>query len=71
MRTSSEKDTIRNRQEACYRFVTAIAGNLPGYEEALRSLFASSEAGFIKAASAWPADVRNFALQLGFTKIAR
>lgn len=69
MRTSGEKDARRNRQEACYRFVTAIAGNLPGYEEALRSLFAGSEAGFIKAASAWPADVSNFARQLGFAPV--
>jgi hypothetical protein len=68
MRTSSEKDTIRNRQEACYRFVTAIAGNLPGYEEALRSLFANSKTGFSKATSAWPADIRTFALHLGFPK---
>ncbi len=68
MRTSGEKDATRNRQEACYRFITAIAGNLPGYEEALRHLFADSKTGFSKATSAWPADVRTFAQQLAFPK---
>ena len=40
MRENSEKYNARLRHEAAYKFMTAIAGDLPGYEEALRSLFA-------------------------------
>jgi len=66
MRTSVESDATRHRQEACYRFMTAIAGNMPGYEEALRRLFAGSKEGFLAAVSDWPEDIREFAIQLGF-----
>lgn len=68
MRSSAESDARRNRQEACYRFITAIGGNLPGYEEALRSLFADSKEGFSQVTAQWPKDVSGFALQLGFAK---
>ncbi|HJT89098.1 MAG TPA: DUF2239 family protein, partial [Bryobacteraceae bacterium] len=39
-RTSGDRDRVRAAQEAAYRFLSALAGNLPGFEEATRALFA-------------------------------
>ena len=41
-----DKDRTRHAQEAAYRFMTALAGNLPGYEEATRALYAADPARF-------------------------
>jgi hypothetical protein len=57
-------DTIRARQEAAYRFMSAIAGNLPRYEDATRALFAGDAAGFSKLTDSWPVDVRDHARHL-------
>jgi hypothetical protein len=51
-------------REAAYRFLTALAGDLPGFEEALRALFAGDAGGFADRMKAWPADVRNQAMKL-------
>ncbi len=40
--------------------MTALAGDLPGYEEALRSLFANNREGLEEQISDWPADVKTF-----------
>jgi uncharacterized protein len=50
--------------ERTYRFLAAIAGDLPGYEEAIRALFADLEDAFAERMAAWPADVRDHALVL-------
>ena len=60
----------RARQEATYRAMTALAGDLPGYEEALRALFADDRAGFEAATAAWPEDIRAYALRLAFDTAA-
>ena len=39
-------DWVRQGREAAYRFMTAVAGGLPGYEEATRRLFAADVAGW-------------------------
>lgn len=62
--TSQQQDQIRRAREACYRFMTAIAGNQPAFEDANRALFAGQHLAFEKALSAWPADVRAYALML-------
>jgi hypothetical protein len=51
---------------AAFRFLSATAGNLPGFEEALRALFASDRANFAERASRWPTDVRDYATRLAF-----
>ncbi len=51
-------------QERTYRFVTAMAGDLPDYEEAVRALFASDVAVLEQHMKAWPDDVRHYALRL-------
>lgn len=56
----------RQQQEAAYRFMSSMAGNLPGFEEASRALFAHDQAQFTQHASAWPGDVRDYAMQMAF-----
>jgi len=65
-RTSGDADRIRAAQEAAYRFMSAVAGNLPGYEEALRALFAYDRRHFSNLVAKWPEDVRDYAIKLAF-----
>jgi uncharacterized protein len=62
---SDDKDRVRHVQEAAYRFMTSLAGNLPGYEEATRALYAGDSARFATSIGQWPADVREHAARLG------
>jgi hypothetical protein len=59
-----EKDQVRAAQESAYRFMSAAAGDLPGYEEALRALFAGDAERFAACVADWPADVRDHASEL-------
>jgi uncharacterized protein len=57
-------DKIRQAREATYRFMTAIAGNEPGYEEATRALFAGDSARYQALIADWPVGVRYYASML-------
>jgi len=57
-RTHQQQDRQRAAQEACYRFMSATAGNLPGFEEAARNLFAGDIAGLETQVQGWPAGLR-------------
>jgi hypothetical protein len=59
---NSGKDRIRKAQEIAYRFMNAIAGDLPGYEEALRALYAGDSVRFEEYVGAWPEDIRDHTL---------
>ncbi len=63
-RDNEVADRIRHSQEATFRFISAIAGNEPGFEEANRALFACDVATFRARTKAWPSDVRDFAAHL-------
>ena len=65
-RTSGDRDRVRAAQEAAYRFMSAIGGNLPGFEEATRALFAHNRRRFGELIAGWPEDVRDYAIQLAF-----
>lgn len=54
----------RMAQERTYRFMTALAGDLPGFEEATRALFAGDAERFALRLTEWPADIRAHALRL-------
>lgn len=62
-RRSPEAET-RAAREAAYRFMSAIAGDMPGYEEALRALFAGDGVALAAHMAGWPKDVREHALIL-------
>ncbi|HKI58010.1 MAG TPA: DUF2239 family protein [Trueperaceae bacterium] len=56
----------RTAKEAAYRFMTAIGGDLSGYEEALRALFSDDRARLEERLAEWPEDVRAHAVRLAF-----
>jgi hypothetical protein len=55
-------------REAAYRFMSAMAGDMPGFEEATRALFAGDMHGMSARMAPWPADIREHALRLAFGK---
>ena len=61
LRDAEGPDRERKAKDAAYRFMTAMAGDLPGYEEATRRLFAGDGAGFEAAVEEWPEGVRDTA----------
>ncbi|MCL7713814.1 DUF2239 family protein [Stenotrophomonas mori] len=63
-RTQLDKDRRRRAAERAYHFLQTLAGDLPGFEEALRALFAEDHARLEALAGNWPADVRTHALRL-------
>lgn len=56
--------TAKQIQERTYRFLSAMAGNAEGFEEALRALYKKDKRAFEKHLAACPADVRAHALLL-------
>jgi hypothetical protein len=58
-RGNAGKEGIRQSQEASYRFMSAIAGDQPNFEEATRALFAGERERFAQLIAAWPHDVRD------------
>jgi hypothetical protein len=65
-KTSGDRDRVRAAQEAAYRFMSAICGNLPGFEEATRALFAYDRRSFTHHIANWPEEVRDYAVKLAF-----
>ena len=61
-----ETDDRKARQEAAYRFMSSMAGDLPGYEEAIRALFADDRTAFDAQVKRWPGDVAEHARRLGW-----
>lgn len=64
LREARETDRLRQAQEATYRFMAAMAGNSPGFEEASRALFAQNIGQFRQIAGNWPADIRDHLFSL-------
>ena len=66
LREAEGPDRVRKGREAAYRFMTAVAGDLPGYEEATRMLFAGDAAGFGTVVAIWPKPVTDYAFALAW-----
>lgn len=58
------QDQRRQSQEATYRFMSAMAGCLEGFEEAARALFAAEQVRFEALLTPWPQDIQTHLLQL-------
>jgi hypothetical protein len=69
-RGAGHADRVRRSQEAAYRFMSALAGDLPGFEDATRALFAGIRARFEDNTQAWPPDLRRYALVLAEAALA-
>ena len=63
-RAGAAKHERRAAQEAAYRFMSAIAGDLPGFEEATRALFSDNRSRFEEETAKWPPDIRAYAIKL-------
>lgn len=61
---ASRGDDAVMRRDTTYRFCSALAGDLPGFEEAMRHLYAGRDAAFRAAIEAWPPDIAAHALRL-------
>jgi hypothetical protein len=65
-RTNQESDQRRERHASAFHFMSAMAGDLPGFEEASRALFANDRERLGELAGGWPVDIREHALKLAF-----
>jgi hypothetical protein len=65
-RANADKDKIRKAQERAYRFMSALTGDLPGFEEASRALFANDRRLLTQHIASWTDDVRDYLLWLAF-----
>jgi hypothetical protein len=63
-RANAGRDRARRAQEAAYRFMRVMAGDLPGFEEATRALFAGEAGRFEELTVPWPIDIRDHAWRM-------
>jgi len=63
-RDAGGADAVRQAQEVTYRVMTALAGDLAGYEEATRALFANDRGRFEQLTAHWPPDVGDYVREL-------
>jgi hypothetical protein len=58
-RSNQGKDRARHSQESVHRFMYAMAGNLPDFEEASRAFYARNSKRFAELIRLWPKDIRD------------
>lgn len=63
-RVHGHKDKARKAQERAYSFMSALAGNLAGFEDAARALFADDRPRLDGLIASWPQDVRDHVIRL-------
>jgi uncharacterized protein len=69
-RANGDRDRSRAAREAAYHFMSTMAGNLPGFEEASRALFADDRRRFGDLIAGWPGDIRDHTVKLAFSNRA-
>ncbi|MCW1430612.1 DUF2239 family protein [Novosphingobium sp. JCM 18896] len=62
--------SARECLDAAYRFLTVMAGDRPGYEEAMRALYAGDRVRFDELAEGWPEAVRDHGAALAWPEAA-
>jgi uncharacterized protein len=72
-RANADLDRTRAARDAAYHFMSVMAGNLAGFEEASRALFAGDRPRFEQQLASWPEDIRAYAIAtaFGFTDARR
>ena len=63
-RSTATREDRRRTQERAYQFMSVMAGDMAGFEESTRALFAADSHKFIQLVAEWPGDVRDYALRL-------
>jgi uncharacterized protein len=66
-RSSGDRDRSRAARDAAYHFMSTMAGDLPGFEEASRALFADDRRRFVGLIAVWPGDLRDHIVKLAFS----
>lgn len=66
----AKADRVRRARSAADRFMMAMLGNQPGWEEASRALYADDRARFHAFSEGWPADLRTYARRLAEPALA-
>ena len=66
-RGNGDRDRHRAARDAAYHFMSAMAGNFKGFEEASRALFADDRRRFGELIAAWPDDIRDHIIALAFS----
>lgn len=69
-RIHAGSDRKREAQESAYRFMSALAGDETGFEEATRALFAGDATAFEEHIAIWPEDVREHVAMLAADALA-
>lgn len=65
-RANVDRDRQRQASECAYHFMSVMAGDMAGFEEASRALFANDAAKFRQLTEAWPPDVRDYVRYLAY-----
>jgi len=58
-----DRERARRARDAVGKFMWAMAGNLPGFEEASRALYAGDEGRFETLIRDWPEDIRTYLMR--------
>jgi hypothetical protein len=66
-RVHGDRDRLRAARDAAYHFMSTMAGDRPGFEEASRALFADDRRRFAGLIAPWPEDVRDHIIKLAFS----
>lgn len=59
MKAADPQAEQRSAQQSTYRLMTAVAGDLPNYEDAIRALFAAEKDDFFNIIADWPEGLRH------------
>jgi hypothetical protein len=63
-KTGQAAQRARSARDAAGKFMWGMAGDLPGFEEASRALYAGDQARLIELVSGWPHDIRDHVIRL-------
>lgn len=63
-RQGGERDRMRQARDRAYHAMSTLAGDLAGFEEASRALYAGDHERLVAQMAAWPEDVRAYVLKL-------
>lgn len=65
-RANGDRDRHRAARDAAYHFMSTMAGDFKGFEEASRALFANDRRRFGELIATWPPDIRDHIVRLAF-----
>lgn len=64
IRRGAEQEDRRRAEHAAYGVMSVLAGDLPGFEEATRALFAHDTPRVLEQIEGWPPDVQSYLVRL-------